>query len=172
MNLIFNFLCWVIKIWLMKEDINKEKSILKSRCIIIYAKIGAATIYFDFIDALSNLYISQNFKSIYFKFRCRQICVHIIFHHLPIVWIYMLMVPQNYCCYCRTFWTSDYIKSVFPDSMKVWIDTFFFVMCQKRYRSFPSAIFDLINNIISKIIIDLNCVYILQKYRQLFISWL
>ena len=32
---------------------------------------------------------------------------------------------------------------------------FFFVMCQKRYRSFPSAIFNLINNIISKIIYTL-----------------
>ena len=73
------------------------------------------------------------------------------------------MVPQNHCCYCRTFWTSDYIKSVFQILWKYELILFFFVMCQKRYRSFPSAIFDLINNIISKIIIDLNCVYILQK---------
>lgn len=152
----------------MKEDINKEKSILKSRCIIIFAKIWVKTIYFDFIFRFWYQIhtFHKIFKSIYFKFRCRQICVHIIFHHLPIIWIYMLMVPQNYCCYCRTFWTSDYIKSVFPDSMKAWIDTFFFVMCQKRYRSFPSAIFDLINNIISKIIIDLNCVYITQNSNK------
>ena len=74
----------------------------------------------------SILYSKMNFI-----FRCGQTCVHIIFHHLSIIRICMLIVPQNHCCCCPTFWTSDYIKSVFPDSMKIRIDTSFSLLCVK-----------------------------------------